>query len=441
MEDLIDLPLHQKISVLRNTSINTQYPNGITQSKLSDELGVTRNLIAAWETGRSKPTSIQIEQMARFFNISYEQLQDSETLIHERYPFLEDMAKDIIVVGEKIWDELTIELWGEGSSLIAKEVKKYSRQKISSSEPHFLDEQLNIKFRSLVKTEIHKYFSDTGIIWFSEELIPSGQSRAGSNDNRNYFEILTVNDDLKELEISEYVIVDPLDRTVEAVRGLAGFANISVGSFKYGPLVSVVFSFFENNISCFYAIKNNGAFVRYRDKSEQSIKPSKVKELANSCLSAYIGKSSRSKNLNQFKNLFDHYGHENPFINQSGCYGFCLVASSIVDGFIELTKGYAWHDIVSGAHILKEAGGIIRRVNFRELDDPFNYKNSGIEQVRTLEDAFTLLSALRENRTNNSENWRRFKFIAASTYDLVGQIVAEISKDYLLIQLNEETEK
>jgi len=55
----------------------------ITQEELADSLYVSRTLVAKWETGKRYPTKESLEEIAKFFGISFNELikDDEETLV------------------------------------------------------------------------------------------------------------------------------------------------------------------------------------------------------------------------------------------------------------------------------------------------------------------------------------------------------------------------
>ncbi len=53
---------------------------GLTQVQLADSLGTTQKVITDYETGRSKPPRKRLPHIARFFNISVDELIGDEEL-------------------------------------------------------------------------------------------------------------------------------------------------------------------------------------------------------------------------------------------------------------------------------------------------------------------------------------------------------------------------
>jgi hypothetical protein len=117
--------------------------------------------------------------------------------------------------------------------------------------------------------------------------------------------------------------------------------------------------------------------------------------------------------------------------------GFCLVASSQVDAFIEVAKGYAWHDIVAGAHILREAGGIIKDMGFDDLIDPLDPSVLGASlaspagRLDELSRAWGRTKQLRAGAVPKTSELpvARQRFIAAATYELVAKIAIDLAME------------
>jgi fructose-1,6-bisphosphatase/inositol monophosphatase family enzyme/transcriptional regulator with XRE-family HTH domain len=414
--------LSQKIVALRNA-------RRMTQQDLADKLQLSRGLVAAWEAGRSSPHNDQLIVLANVFGVSYESLQPPGIVVPEQYK-LEELIRDIIDKGETICESLSEDLWRGAFNPVIQEVMAITSREQRAYETyhwrHPLDQVAHERFLELIHDAILPFFP-AGLVVFSEELI---------NEQGVMEPIILPDGGLNgSTEIQEYVILDPLDRTAEAVRGIAGFANITVGSFAHGPLVSIVFSLFDQYVSCYYAITGQGARVKFHDGTAQPISPASTTNLEGACLAAYVGRPSRLADLTAYKHLFDRHKPESPFVNASGCYGFCLVASSQVDAFIEVAKGYAWHDIVSGAHILREAGGVVKSPDFSDLYDPLDSHFSNVSVISTKEHVAQVAQTWSVTKVNQedvgSSDFRihRYPFIAAATYDLGAQIAIELAKN------------
>lgn len=56
----------------RQRLVELRKENKLTQHRLSDELGFTRSIIAAWETGARKPDMFQLAKISHYYNVTTE---------------------------------------------------------------------------------------------------------------------------------------------------------------------------------------------------------------------------------------------------------------------------------------------------------------------------------------------------------------------------------
>ena len=135
-------------------------------------------------------------------------------------------------------------------------------------------------------------------------------------------------------------IIDPIDGTVNFLHGIPHFA-ISIALKSNNEIVSgLIFDPIKNEM--FYAEKNNGAFF-----NNQRIRVSKKNKL-NDCLFVTGGKIIKEPDL--------------PY-RKSGCAALDMayVAAGRYDGYFQHDLNL-W-DIAAGIIIVKEAGGIVSKIN------------------------------------------------------------------------------
>ena len=135
-------------------------------------------------------------------------------------------------------------------------------------------------------------------------------------------------------------ILDPVDGTINFLHGIPHFA-ISIALKSENEIISgLIFDPIKNEI--FYAEKNNGAFF-----NNQRIRVSQKNKLED-CLFATGGKIENQLNLQYRK---------------SGCAALDMayVASGRYDGFFQNDLNL-W-DIAAGIVLVKEAGGIINKID------------------------------------------------------------------------------
>ena len=139
-------------------------------------------------------------------------------------------------------------------------------------------------------------------------------------------------------------IIDPIDGTVNFLHGIPHFA-ISIALKSKGEIISgLIFDPIKNEI--FFAEKNGGAFL-----NNHRLKVSKKNNI-NDCLFATGGKNSFSSDLS---------------IRKTGCAALDLayVASGRYDGFFQ-NELNIW-DIAAGLLLVKEAGGILNKINLLSI--------------------------------------------------------------------------
>ena len=137
-------------------------------------------------------------------------------------------------------------------------------------------------------------------------------------------------------------IIDPIDGTVNFLHGIPHFA-ISIALKSNNEIVSgLIFDPIKNEM--FYAEKNNGAFF-----NNHRIRVSKKNKL-NDCLFVTGGKIIKEPDL--------------PY-RKSGCAALDMayVASGRYDGYFQHDLNL-W-DIAAGIIIVKEAGGIVSKINLK----------------------------------------------------------------------------
>ena len=65
------MKLNEKIYTCRKRA-------GLSQEALADRLGVPRQAVSKWETGRSEPDILLLPQIASFFHVSIDELFEQE---------------------------------------------------------------------------------------------------------------------------------------------------------------------------------------------------------------------------------------------------------------------------------------------------------------------------------------------------------------------------
>jgi len=161
-------------------------------------------------------------------------------------------------------------------------------------------------------------------------------------------------------------IIDPIDGTINFLHGIPHFA-ISIALRSNNEIISgLIFDPIKNEM--FFAEKDNGAFF-----NNHRIRVSKKNEI-NSCLFVTGGKINQELDL--------------PY-RKSGCAALDLayVAAGRYDGYFQYDLNL-W-DIAAGIVLVKEAGGIINKINLS------NNKN-----IKIIASSAVINSKLQEKLTN-----------------------------------------
>ena len=160
--------------------------------------------------------------------------------------------------------------------------------------------------------------------------------------SRKKFSILSEEiGEVKNSDIDNYWIIDPIDGTTNFLHGVPHFA-ISIALKSNKEIVSgLIFDPIKNEM--FYAEKNNGAYF-----NNQRIRVSKKKNL-DECLFATGGKNEISNNLNVRK-------------TGSAALDMAYVGAGRYDGYFQ--KNLNIWDVAAGIIIVNEAGGKINDIDY-----------------------------------------------------------------------------
>jgi myo-inositol-1(or 4)-monophosphatase len=213
------------------------------------------------------------------------------------------------------------------------------------------------------------------------------------------------------------VLVDPLDTSELAVRGLHGYTHVMVYSrFLARPIVSVVGDIFHHIQLYIGARDDQGvdrAYVVTADSVERTLSRPSPKVLSQALVTNYLMRpDERFKPLARQQAFLEALsapsgdGKARGRIGVDfGSVGLCHVAAGFSDAMIEFAKGFAIWDLSPGHYILHAAGGIVTDLLGRPM--PLDYHLDSLANI------------------TNAMN-RRQKFIAAADATLAGEILNTI---------------
>lgn len=211
------------------------------------------------------------------------------------------------------------------------------------------------------------------------------------------------------------IVVDPLDTSELAVRGLFGYTHVVVYSMlEQLPVIAVVGDMFHSvQIYCAYrtAGGDNKAFMKMRNGTTYTLTASRQARLNGALVTNYsMRPQERFRRLAKEEGFLNALAATDDQGNRQGRIGvdfgsvsLCHVAAGFTDATVEFAKGFSLWDLYPGQYILESAGGIVTSLDGKRL--PLDLSLKRLEDV---------------NRSMN----RRQKFVAAGTADLAREISA-----------------
>lgn len=210
------------------------------------------------------------------------------------------------------------------------------------------------------------------------------------------------------------VLVDPLDTSELAVRGILGYTHVMVYSRALARPVAAVVGDLYHHIQLYIAARdtdgNDRAYVATENGEPQPISIEHTTPLSEALVTNYLMRpSERLMPLARQTRLMDALSASSPDGKSRGRMGvdfgsvsLCHVATGATDATIEFAKGFAIWDLAPGQYILQSAGGTIIDLNGKPL--PLDHHLESMTDISKAMD-------------------RRQKFIAASTQELAHNIL------------------
>jgi myo-inositol-1(or 4)-monophosphatase len=187
------------------------------------------------------------------------------------------------------------------------------------------------------------------------------------------------------------VLVDPLDTSELAVRGLYGYTHVMVYSRALArPIVSVIGDIFHQ-IQLYIAARDKDGADRAFMITADSVKyildrPSQV-HLSEALVTNYLMRpNERFMPLARKTHFIDRLGASSNGENKKGRIGvdfgsvsLCHVAAGLTDATIEFAKGFAIWDLSPGHYVLHAAGGTVIDLAGQSLS--LDYKLDSLENI------------------------------------------------------------
>ncbi len=187
---------------------------------------------------------------------------------------------------------------------------------------------------------------------------------------RRYFNNATiVSEESGEIIIgcggSPYIIVDPIDGSVNAVRGYPCFSTsiaiaegVMLSSVIAGGVVNIV------NGDVYYAERDYGAYL-----NGKSIRVSSIESIREALISADLNVKGRIPGyIARISSILEKAAHVR-FLG-TDALEICLVASGAADAFIDLRGFLRSTDLTAAVFIVRKAGGVVVDVKGNDLEIP-----------------------------------------------------------------------
>ncbi|WP_067479027.1 inositol monophosphatase family protein [Nocardia amamiensis] len=216
-----------------------------------------------------------------------------------------------------------------------------------------------------------------------------------------------------EVEPDLCVLVDPLDTSELAVRGLYGYTHVMVYSRTLARPVAAVVGDIFHSIQIYLAARddrcNDRAFMITADGDEHILENPSRAVLSEALVTNYMMRpEQRFQPLADQRKFISALSAPSPDGKARGrigvdfgSIGLCHIAAGFSDAMIEFAKGFAIWDLSPGHYILHAAGGTV--IDLRGAPIPLNYGLGSLSEIK---------SAMN----------RRQKFIAAGNPDLASEI-------------------
>jgi myo-inositol-1(or 4)-monophosphatase len=216
------------------------------------------------------------------------------------------------------------------------------------------------------------------------------------------------------------VLVDPLDTSELAVRGLHGYTHVMIYSRRLRRPVAAVVGDIYHHLQIYVAARddqgNDHAWLITADGDRHPLTTANDKPVSAALITNYLMRpDERFAPLARQHALLDALGQTDPDGNRwgrigvdFGSVGLCHVAAGFTDAMIEFAKGFAIWDLAPGHYILHAAGGTILDLDGQPLS--LNY------HLDSLNDIATAMTG-------------RQRFVAASNEALAHELAELISGD------------
>ncbi|MCR6488344.1 hypothetical protein M8542_36490 [Amycolatopsis sp. OK19-0408] len=213
------------------------------------------------------------------------------------------------------------------------------------------------------------------------------------------------------------VLVDPLDTSELAVRGLLGYTHCMVYSRAAArPVVAVVGDIFhhlqlyvgardEHGVDHAFVVTADSQAYELRQKTSERLRESLVTNFLMRPGERFLPLARKSKFLEALDTPGDDGKSRGRIGVDFGSVSLCHVAAGMTEATVEFAKGFAVWDLAPGHYILHASGGTVLDLDGKPV--PLDYHFGSIADIAEAMD-------------------RRQRFVAAGTASLAAEIVESL---------------
>lgn len=213
------------------------------------------------------------------------------------------------------------------------------------------------------------------------------------------------------------VLVDPLDTSELAVRGLLGYTHVMIYSRALArPIVSVVGDIYHH-VRLYVAARHDDgkdwAYAFTADGQSRTLSQRPHKRLSESLLTNFLMKpgerlvplASQERLMSGLDEPDEHGKSRGRIGVDFGSVSLCHVAAGFTEGVLEFAKGFAIWDLAPGHYILHAAGGAVIDLDGQPVS--LDYHLQSLPDIAKAMD-------------------RRQQFIAAGNYALAQEVLRHL---------------
>ncbi|GIH20909.1 inositol monophosphatase family protein [Rugosimonospora africana] len=187
------------------------------------------------------------------------------------------------------------------------------------------------------------------------------------------------------------VLVDPLDTSELAVRGLLGYTHVMIYSRSLRRPVVAVIGDIYHHIRFYVAARcddgQDRAYAITSDDSHHPLTPRAARRLSESLVTNFLMRGTerllplcrQSRFIEALDELDEHGKSRGRIGVDFGSVSLCHVAAGFTEAVVEFAKGFAIWDLAPGHYVLDAAGGTVLDLTGRPL--PLDYNLDSLDDI------------------------------------------------------------